>query len=590
MKTISFYDALLGFNERILHEGIIEEDKNYSFEELLNRIKFDEIFCSNMNEMFQKYSVNKIKSKYLSMRKIMFNSINSALNIIDDIETNDEISDDLYSFIKLNSKEVKDNSFDQSQIYYLMISSSSMKIIYFDKNIFNEIIDRFGISYLYKYKFKIESMISEILLSIYKSQYIVPFKITYKGDPSKFHNVSSISKIEYMVKSNGDIINIQSKMIDIFTNIFNPNQNNILITYTSILSFDGIKYAISRYIKNDRKEIPKIKNISFNDIFDHDILLEYPHDSFDSFLNLLDIASKSPDIVSGISITLYRIGDSHRIPDILKRAKINGIKVNVNMELNASGEFVRNDAWRRYFESNGIRVSTFGSTMGIKVHSKICLITFKNGKKIAQIGTGNYHTSTTKLYTDLSLMTSDEKITRSIEMLFKYFKSGDNSYNNFNNDFLVTRFNLKKKLLKMIESESIKGSNGYICIKCNTMDDPDIINALDDAATNGCKILLLIRGACTWVPDIYSDVIIKSIIWDKLEHSRIYVFGNTNPLIYIGSLDPVSNKLNNRIETLVKIKDIDILIKIIEYLNKYITNTTNCWVMNKSGNYYKIEE
>jgi polyphosphate kinase len=155
---------------------------------------------------------------------------------------------------------------------------------------------------------------------------------------------------------------------------------------------------------------------------------------------------------------------------------------------------------------------------------------------------------------------------------------------------MITGFKLKKKLLKLINKESKKGSNGYICIKCNSLNDTDIIEALDSAALCGCRIYLIVRGACTWIPDSYPNVTIKSIIWDKLEHSRIYVFGLINPIVYIGSLDPVTSKFENRIETLVKIKDPDILIRVLEYVNKYIINYKNSWIMKDNGKYIRSKK
>lgn len=209
---------------------------------------------------------------------------------------------------------------------------------------------------------------------------------------------------------------------------------------------------------------------------------------------------------------------------------------------------------------------------------------------ISQIGTGNYHSQTTTQYTDLSLMTSDFDIGRQIKSLFKIFDNGKR-IGAFNQKFLVTRYNARRELVNLIKGESIKGSNGYIAMKCNALNDPEINSALDIAARSGCKIDLIIRGVCTWIPPyLEHNVMIKSIVWDKLEHSRIYCFGSVNPTIYLGSLDLVTSKLDKRIETLVRIDDAYILEEVCNYLNRYIINKKNSWRMTGGGTYIKEVE
>ena len=264
-----------------------------------------------------------------------------------------------------------------------------------------------------------------------------------------------------------------------------------------------------------------------------------------------------------------------------------GIKVHVNIELCASGESI-NAMWMNEMRNIGINVTTY-EVGRIKVHCKLTLIEFTNGYSIAQIGTGNYHTKTATQYTDLSLITANADICKQVRRVFNIFKSkGDPDIDSpFNKSLLVTRYNARYELLKMIDEESSKGKNGYIAIKCNSLDDKEFNTHLDIAATRGCKIDLVVRGVCTWIPPESSRVCIKSIVWDKLEHSRVYCFGNINPTIYIGSLDLVTNKIYKRIETLVLVKDPDIIANLCNYLNRYITNTTDSWIQTRSGMYIK---
>ena len=259
-------------------------------------------------------------------------------------------------------------------------------------------------------------------------------------------------------------------------------------------------------------------------------------------------------------------------------------KMDRNVELYASGEEEMNSLWANELRAAGVSVTSFAAGR-LKVHSKITLVKFNNGRSIVQIGTGNYHTKTTMQYTDLSLMTGDEDICHQAEKLFKLMT--DNRKVSFNNNMLVTLFNTRERLNELIDNEA--HNKGYICFKCNSLDDDEIIKHLERAAKRGCEMDLIVRGVCTWVPES-KRVRVKSCIWDKLEHSRVYLFGRRNPVVYMGSLDLITNKIDRRIETLVRIKSPDVIIQICDYLNRYVGNTSNSWAMNSQGIYYKIKE
>jgi polyphosphate kinase len=158
----------------------------------------------------------------------------------------------------------------------------------------------------------------------------------------------------------------------------------------------------------------------------------------------------------------------------------------------------------------------------------------------------------------------------------------------FDKDLLVTRYNARKRLVKLIDREADKGFGGYISMKCNALDDSELIEHLDNAASKGCKIDLIVRGVCTWCPGDNKNATVRSVVWDKLEHSRVYCFGRENPAVYLGSLDPVTHKLDKRIETLVRIKDPDIIIQVCKYLNRYIANSKHSWIQGPTG--YYMEE
>jgi len=366
-------------------------------------------------------------------------------------------------------------------------------------------------------------------------------------------------------------------------------------------------YHLNEYIRRiefieKSRYMSVYREISINSVLKRDILIEYPADNFDSYLSFLYSLSNNPNRVKSIELTLYRIGDDPSLFGALKNAVKNGIDVWVNIELHAYGDEERNEKWADRMVAVGINVTHNVN----KVHSKLTLIRLHGGMMISQIGTGNHHTLTTTQYTDFSLITSDYSISEKVSMILgcifgeKYInrylsltnKYSGRGYNElpFTIPSIFPEFSdsMRAIFIEFINRESDKGENGYISFKCNSLDDPKIMIHLDRAAEHGCRIDLIIRGACTWVPSQLGDnVRIKSIVWDKLEHSRVFCFGKFDPIIYIGSLDLVESKIDNRIETLVRIKDPDILLHLVEYMNRCIMNTENSWDLSKYGHYMK---
>jgi polyphosphate kinase len=175
----------------------------------------------------------------------------------------------------------------------------------------------------------------------------------------------------------------------------------------------------------------------------------------------------------------------------------------------------------------------------------------------------------------------DESICKNVKEVFNLITYSSKSDKvNFDKNLLVSKFNMRQQLEKLIMEQAELGPDGFINIKCNSLNDERFILLLEGAASKGCIIKLIVRGMCTWVPEKYlnKNVTITSVVWDKLEHSRVYCFGIINPTIYIGSADLVTSKLDNRIETLVRIKSADILGEMCNYLKRYIINE-NAWTM-----------
>ena len=579
MKSKSYLKSLMKFNYRVLSTGRIDPDKIYSIDQLYDHLRFNSIFLSNMEEVLDKFDTASIVNNYTRYLKFLSSNVDSIIekfNEISEITISNEslvetklevdmlINDNLKSR-KFKSIKNVDYKFRNNQLYYIsMLKDKSILIstIDIDKEIYQK-----PILVLYKNKkvyCRTEFGIAELIKTNYDANDILIIK------PSIIKNTGTISKIEYF--GNDDFMKSISSIFG-HTSIFK----------NSYLYIKNIDQIIKKYITPpELKQHTKIFNVS--ELFDDtDILIEYPFHSFQSHINFIENAIKIGKVKT-IYMTLYRIGKSMKIYYLIKYAISLGIRVIINIELCARGESI-NYFWLKEFKALGATVITY-QTGKIKVHCKVTLIEYCNGQLIAQIGTGNYHTNTTEQYTDLSLITADDNICRNVKLLFNMLIN--NTKPSFDDDLLVSRFNLRKTLYKLIDREAMKGHRGYIVIKCNALDDEEMINHLNMAALAGCRTYLIIRGVCTWIPKQLGDnVIIKSIVWDKLEHSRVYSFGARDPVFYIGSLDLITRKLDNRVEVLSRIKNPSIYLDIMQYLNDYIAHRNGSWLLLQTGNYVK---
>jgi polyphosphate kinase len=581
MKMTTAIQSLMQFNKRVLESGEVTDNDIYTLENLKNKLFFNKVFTNNMDEVFRKYSYIDIIDEYINLLKVYIKNIQLIKNRIENADLNIKIEDkftferklmiesriegNIISNIYSNLKSIK-YDFDNDIIYYLTQANGNCIVIsYIDKS--HSIYEK-PLSYKFQNYIKYWKTDESIIYSLnkkYNTDSTVAIHVTSKN------NNYSVIKVEY---------NGKEEMMRKYLNLF---PYDVLIVSNPYIYIDDINYIIDTRVGTVIEEKITINKIQLEPL-KKDILIEYPQYNFNDYLQLLSLASKS-DLIDSIYMTLYRIGLDPSIYNILKEAVSNGIKVQVNIELHASGEKI-NVFWANEMRKVGIDVTTYALGV-LKVHAKLTLIKFKDGNMISQIGTGNYHTVTTTQYTDLSLVTSNLKICKYVSLLFDLFIGKRKKF--FGNSFLITKLNAKYELLNLINRESDLGINGYIAIKCNALDDDDINNALNNAAINKCNINLIIRGICTWIPDqIGYNVKIQSIIWDKLEHSRVYCFGKINPQIYIGSLDLTTDKIENRIEVLVKIIDPDIIEKLCEYMNQYIINTENSWELLRSGEYRKV--
>lgn len=346
-----------------------------------------------------------------------------------------------------------------------------------------------------------------------------------------------------------------------------------------------------RRVPQNSKQLD-IKQPIMDQIAKKDVLLSYPYESMHPLIKLLNEAG-SDDRVLSIKMTLYRVAKNSQIVEALIEAAENGKEVVVLVELRARFDEENNIEWSRRLEEAGCKI-IYGIEH-IKVHSKLCLITYKDGedfKYITHVGTGNFNEKTAKLYTDLALITSDVNIARETADVFNNLGLGD--VVEHTEHLLVAPKCLQNKVLELIDDEIKKAQNGeeaYIGIKINSLTDKTIIEKLVEASMSGVKIDMVIRGISCMVAGIegYTDnITITSIVGRFLEHSRIYIFGKGKTAkIYISSADFMTRNTIRRVEVATPVYDDGIKERILRMFNTMLCDNVKARIMANDGNYYK---
>ena len=315
-------------------------------------------------------------------------------------------------------------------------------------------------------------------------------------------------------------------------------------------------------------------------VLEEDKLLQFPYHSFDYVINLIREAAIDPK-VAAIKISLYRVAPKSKIIKALKNAARNGKQVYVVIELRARFDEEANLEWSKQLQEENIHIE-FG-LKGLKVHSKLLLIQrYSKGERrnIAFVSTGNFHEKSAQLYGDTALLTADSRISDEVDMVFQIFDKPYLSYR-FNH-LLVAPINLRMRLYSLIEEQLViaqNGGEGRIFIKVNNLVDEGIILKLQDAALNGVKIRLLVRGVCSLVPTATMEV--RSIVGRYLEHSRIFWFGNTTESkIYLGSADLMTRNLDVRVEALTPLYQNKIKKEAIDYLELQWSDNQNARIID----------
>ena len=378
-------------------------------------------------------------------------------------------------------------------------------------------------------------------------------------------------------------------------------RDSFIFSQTSPLTMDFLSSVERKLEKNSElffapltpQRSPAIdtKRSMIEQIKQHDIMLNYPYENINQFIRLLEEAAENPDVVS-IKITLYRVARDSKIISALTRAAENGKDVLALVELRARFDEENNIGWSKCLEDAGVTV-IYGLDE-LKVHSKLLLITLRDGNDVSyitQVGTGNYNERTSKLYTDLTLMTADRDFGSDASVVFNALAVGNTVEST--NKLLVAPKGLKSRIVELIDNEITYKDKGYIGIKMNSLTDKDIIEKLAEASRAGVKIELVVRGICCLIAGVEGDtenIRVISIVGRFLEHSRIYIFGTgERRRVYISSADFMTRNTERRVEVAAPLLDRSIADRAVEIFETMLRDNVKAREQDSDGNYYHVQ-
>lgn len=320
-----------------------------------------------------------------------------------------------------------------------------------------------------------------------------------------------------------------------------------------------------------------------------DILLSYPYESMEPFLQMIREAANDPAVLA-IRITIYRLANKAKLVEYLCAAAENGKDVTALIELRARFDEQNNIDWSERMEEAGCKI-IYGFE-DYKVHSKICLITRRERgavRHMTQVGTGNYNEKTAKQYTDVSLITADERIGQDAGAFFNNMALGNLS-GRYNRLF-VAPTSLKNNILALMDEQIAKGKDGYILLKFNSLTDIDVIAKLREASCAGVTVEMIVRGICCLLPGVPNhteNITVTSIVGRFLEHSRIYVFGRGDEeKMYISSADLMTRNTERRVEIACPIDDPAVRTRLHDILYAMQHDTVKARVLQPDGTYCK---
>ena len=370
-----------------------------------------------------------------------------------------------------------------------------------------------------------------------------------------------------------------------------PLDLTFLMKLYGIDGYDHLKSE--KYIPKENPMIPQDADI-FECIRKGDILLHHPYETFEPVVNFIRQAAKDENVLA-IKQTLYRVSGNSPIIAALEQAADNGKQVTVLVELKARFDEENNIIWAKRLEKAGCHV-IYG-LVGLKTHSKITLVvrSEEDGiRRYVHLGTGNYNDSTAKLYTDIGLLTCSEPVGEDATAVFNMLSGYSEPV--WWNKLSLAPLWLKERFLAMIDREKQNaeaGKKAVIKAKINSLCDKDVIMALYEASSAGVKIDLIVRGICclkTGIPGVSENIVVRSIVGEFLEHSRIFYFENGgHSEVYCASADWMPRNLERRVEILYPIENKDLKDKVIHILDVLFEDNIRASIMQNDGTYEKLD-
>jgi polyphosphate kinase len=353
------------------------------------------------------------------------------------------------------------------------------------------------------------------------------------------------------------------------------------------LIFPGYKPSYPIQLNRDDSIVEQLQN--------KNVLIHQPYESFDAVLTFLREAVRDPQVLA-IKQTIYRTGVDSELMALLHEAVQRGKEVTVVVELKARFDEEANINWAEKLEQVGAQV-VYG-VVGLKTHAKMLLVTRKEGrfiKRYAHLSTGNYNPRTAKLYTDLSYLTSDAKITQDIDSVFNLL--ANQSRIPRLHKLWLAPFNLQRNLIECVDQLALAAKQkkpGRIVLKMNTLTDEKLMEALIRAGKAGVEIDLIIRGACMLPAQktgVSENIRVRSIIGRFLEHSRVFYFrSGSEETLYLSSADWMNRNMLRRVEVAWPVEDPDLRQRIVnECLIAYLGDNADAWLMQSDGQYVRTQ-
>ena len=363
----------------------------------------------------------------------------------------------------------------------------------------------------------------------------------------------------------------------------------------TIVGLDRDDLKQRKFVPKTSRALSDVESSQAPDILsivrEKDVLLHHPYDSFSTSVQLfLEQAAVDPNVLA-IKQTLYRTSGNSPIVDALILAAEEGKQVLAIVEIKARFDEQNNIDWARKLEQAGVHV-VYG-LVGLKTHSKLSMVVRNDGdqlRRYCHIGTGNYNPKTARLYEDFGLLTSNPQVGEDVSNLFNVLSGY--SMNTDYNRLLVAPHSVRTGLIARIDREithQLEGRPSGVRIKCNSLVDEAIIDALYRASTAGVRVDIWVRGICAMrpgVPGLSDTVRIISVMGRFLEHSRVFAFANGgNPSVWIGSADLMHRNLDRRVEALVSISDPEQIAEIEDLLSLGFAPGTATWDLAADGSW-----